>query len=68
MSNGKEDSKPLSLGGALARGIPVVFTGENQLPQVVCIPGKEKEALELMDKMGLIKLIRPVKGDIHERP
>jgi hypothetical protein len=52
-----------SLGGALKEGSPVVFTRkEGGKPQVVCEPGKEREALELMAKMGLIELMRPDDG------
>lgn len=46
-----------SLGGALAAGQPVVFTISGRPPEVMCQPGKELEALELLDKMGLIKLL-----------
>ena len=51
-----------SLGEALAKGQPVVFTIEGRPHQVVCEPGKEREALELMEKMGLILLMRPDEG------
>ena len=51
----------MSMGEALAKGIPVVFTVEGRLPEVVCEEGKEKEALELMEKMKLITLTRPVR-------
>ena len=44
----------------LVKGNPVVFTG-GDIPEVVCEPGKEKEALELMVKMNLITLVRPVR-------
>ena len=49
-----------SLGEALAEGVPVVFTKlDGSVPDVVCEPGKELQALELLEKMGRIKLIRP---------
>lgn len=51
-----------SLGGALKEGRPVVFTREGHPPEVVCEPGKEREALELMEKMKLIVLMRPADG------
>ena len=51
-----------SIGGALQEGQPVVFTLTGRVPQVICEPGKEREALELMEKMKLIELLRPVDG------
>ena len=48
----------MSFAKALMEGKPVVFTGGDK-PDVVCPEGKEKEALELMVDMGLIKLTRP---------
>ena len=54
----------MSMGKALVEGKPVVFTGEDRLPEVVCEEGKEKEALELMEKMELITLIRPVRESV----
>ena len=54
----------MSVGEALAKGQPVVFTGEGRLPEVVCEKGKEKEALELMEKMELITLVRPVRKSV----
>ena len=56
----------MSMGKALVDGKPVVFTGEDRLPEVVCEEGKEKEALELMVQMKLITLIRPVRMDKPE--
>ena len=50
----------MNIGGALAKGIPVVFTVEGKVPQVICAEGKEREALELLEKMELITLDRPV--------
>ena len=47
----------MSIGKALMDGKPVVFTGKDRLPEVVCKEGKEKEALELMAQMNLITLI-----------
>ena len=41
---------------ALMEGKPVVFTSENEIPEVICPEGTEKEALEMMVVMGLIKL------------
>lgn len=49
----------MSIGKALAEGKPVVFTGSG-VPEVVVPPGKEKQALELLEKKELIKVIRPV--------
>lgn len=53
-----------SFGEALAKGIPVVLTASDgsRVPQVICEPGKECQALETMQKMGLIDLIRPRAG------
>ncbi len=48
-----------SLREALVTGRPVIFTGEGHVPQVVCEIGKEREALELMQKFKLIELVRP---------
>jgi hypothetical protein len=56
----------MSVGKALVEGQPVVFTGEGRLPEVVCEEGKEKEALELMVKMELITLTRPVRESVPE--
>lgn len=53
MSNAK------SLGGALAMGIPVIFQSDKGI-EVVCEHGKEAEALDTMEKMGIIKIMRPV--------
>lgn len=50
-----------SLGGALSSGIPVIFTYKDKCPEVVCNKGKEADALELLSKMGIIKIIQPVK-------
>ena len=53
-----------SMGEALSKGIPVVFTRESthQVPEVICEPGKEREALELLQNMGLIEIVRPQDG------
>ena len=51
-----------SLGEALATGVPVVFTFKDRVPDVVCEPGKEMEALETLHKMGIINLMRPRDG------
>lgn len=51
----------MSFTKALMQGKPVIFTGENILPDVICPEGAEKEALEMMVDMGLIKLTRPQK-------
>ena len=41
----------------LIKGKPVVFTGEDRpIPEVMLPEGKEKEALALLDQMGLIKI------------
>lgn len=46
-----------SFGGALMEGQPIVFTGENRIPEVMCRINKKAEALDLMEKMGLIKIV-----------
>lgn len=53
---------PKSIGEALMKGVPVVFTVKGRAPEIVCEPGKEKEALELLDKMGIVKMMRPGDG------
>ena len=53
---------PKSIGEALMKGVPVVFTVKGRAPEIVCEPGKELEALELLDKMKLIVLMRPDDG------
>ena len=63
---GKPSSDPMqskggSMGGALMSGTPVIMTGGGKI-RVVCQPGKEKEALETMDEMGIIQLMRPEMG------
>jgi hypothetical protein len=53
-----------SMGEALKRGQPVVFTrNDDTCPEVVCEPGRENEALELLAKMKKITLIRPDDGN-----
>lgn len=53
-----------SFGEALAKGVPIVMTSSDgsRVPQVICEPGKECQALETMEKMGLIELVRPCEG------
>lgn len=53
-----------SFGEALAKGVPIVltFSGVSRIPQVICEPGKERQALETMEKMRLIELVRPKEG------
>jgi acetyl-CoA acetyltransferase len=46
-----------SFGGAIASGVPVVMTGKDRVPEVMMQVGKEKEALEMLEKMGLIKIV-----------
>ena len=46
-----------SFGGAIAEGVPVVMTRQNGVPEVMMRVGKEKEALETLEKMGLIKIV-----------
>ena len=58
----KEKVMARSLGEALATGVPVVFTAKDKVPDVVCEPGKELQALETMHKMGIINLMRPRNG------
>lgn len=76
MSN-KPNAK--SLGGALAMGIPVVFTVEDRTTEVICPVGKEQEALELLIKMKIltlecledlnfIKIVRPEIGVLPKKP
>ena len=50
-----------SIGEALAKGVPVVMTAKDGtgIPEVICGEGKGDQALETMEKMGLIKLVRP---------
>lgn len=43
-------------------GVPVVLTAAGEKHSVICEPGKELEALELLEKMGIIKLMRPENG------
>jgi len=59
----------MSTGKALIKGMPVVFTcSDGRLPNVVCEPGKEKEALELLERMSIITLSRPVRDNSHGVP
>lgn len=52
-----------SIGEAISIGTPIVFTRDGMVPEVVCEPGKEKEALDLMHQLKLILLIRPQAGN-----
>jgi len=45
-----------SFGGALMAGDPVVMTG-GKVPEVLCRMSKKVEALDLLDQMGLIKIV-----------
>lgn len=47
----------MSLGEALKNGGPVVFTRKGDIPSLVCAPGKEAEALKLLDQKGIIRLM-----------
>lgn len=51
-----------SIGEAMIKGVPIVFRIEGRVPEVVCEPGKEAEALELLHKLKLIQLMRPDDG------
>ena len=48
-----------SFGEVLAKGVPIVFLRKGDVPEVICEPGKEAEALDTMEKMNLIKVVRP---------
>jgi len=52
-----------SLGEALAKGEPVIFTFPDRVPELYLVPGKEKEALALLAAKGLIKIL-----EIEKRP
>jgi hypothetical protein len=52
----------MSVGTALAQGTPVIFTRDGGVPQLVCEPGKEVEALELLEAKGLIIRLTPHNG------
>lgn len=54
----------MSVGTALAQGTPVVFTGDKRIPQLVCEPGKEREGLELLEKQGIVVILRPQNGNL----
>lgn len=46
-----------SFGGAIKEGGPVVTMSRmGGIPQVFLIPGRELQALELLDKLGVIKI------------
>ena len=55
-----------SFSEALEMGVPIVLTSKDGIPQVICEPGKERQALETMQKLGLIKLVRPKKHQQRE--
>jgi len=46
-----------SFGGALMEGVPVVMTAKDKVPEILMRMGKEKEALETLAKMGLVKIV-----------
>jgi hypothetical protein len=52
-----------SFGEALAKGEPVIFTFPDRVPELYLRLGKEKEALDLLAKKELIKIL-----DVEERP
>lgn len=56
----------MSVGTALAQGTPVVFTSEGRVPQLVCEPGKELEGLELLEKKGIVTILRPQNGNMSK--
>ena len=63
----------MSMGEALASGKPVVFKdhdmilGVNEI-NVVCPEGKEREALHLMQDMGILTIIRPDRRPVTHPP
>ena len=49
-----------SFGGALMAGDPIVMRGEPycfEIPEVFCRENKKAEALDLLDKMGIIRIV-----------
>lgn len=52
-----------SMGEALKNGEPVIFTFKDRVPELYMVPGKEKEALDLLVAKGLIKIL-----DVETRP
>lgn len=62
----------MTLGKALASNVPVVFVRDNSRPQlsplVVCEKGKEAEALDMMEKMGLIERLTPSNTVVGVKP
>jgi len=48
-----------SLGGAMAEKIPVVIHGQEpgRLPEIFYKPGDEAAALELLEKVGVLKRV-----------
>lgn len=57
-----------SFGGAISAGVPVVMIGENRVPEVMMRAGKEKEALQTLEKMGLIKIVMVPEQPLVNRP
>jgi hypothetical protein len=63
-----------SFSGALMESQPVVFTsnGLKNIPKILCRESKKAEALDLLDKMGLIEILivpdEPSKPLIPNRP
>lgn len=51
-------AEPRSLGEALSKGGPVIFTGKDMVPQLAYAPGKEAEALKLLELKGIVTLLR----------
>jgi rubrerythrin len=58
---GQED-REMGFAKALKEGRPVVFTGK-EVPEVICEVGSEAEALDLLEKMELITIVRPQSGE-----
>lgn len=52
-----------SLGEALSKGMPAVFTSKDDVPNVVCERGMESEALKLLEDMNLICILRSHEGE-----
>ena len=39
------------MGEAMAKGFPIVFTTEGRKPEIVCEPGKEAQAVSILNKV-----------------
>ena len=46
-----------SFGGAIMEGVPVIMMGgKGKVPEVMCRANKKAEALDMLEKMGLITI------------